>query len=1568
MPDDPKKKQSRPSAEDVTKQQFDITTDFSDNRETAANPRAAQTNPLLDETAAPTSERPKLTSIDSRNASRGAGQTGGRSAEVERIDLSGDLGDIGRQLIEWQLVTEEDWYAALEKVGEHAKLKEVLEVLRQTPSKWDVKYPVLTEFQCERIKEGRTDELIYEHYIVLHELGEGGMGVVYVGRNTGLDNIVAIKTIRTQFFHEGTNATPAMTSLVRFKNEAKTLARLEPRYFPSVYHIGQAGGFPYYAMELVQGKNLAQLVEECKKEERQIPFNYCLKIFIEVANAIGKAHAANIVHRDLSPKNIMITNEDVPKILDFGIAKHVKHRSDDQTFRNLGEVAESGQKIGAPLFMSPEQHSGDVDSVDFSTDVYSLAATMFFVLTQEYPFTGNTLAEIAEKAFAPERPHVSKYRPDVPARLDSLLTRALAVSPKDRHQTMAEFADDLSDVLRVIDSPPVNWTKRILLGAGLAVLILATPTYLLFFSKSVQPATAAEIAQAEWSKKIKQATTWKQLFPLLDDGKKNHYAVLPRDYLRGVESAVDQFAVQSIKPSGEQPPKFFLDKSMQFLKNYSEVTKTPAEIDISNPIKTLMKAHKRDELVTLASLFAPYGKISGGIVEVLTSSAFDSKNRPSNEDATEWLTIASDAATGAEKQGYKAGLITKVRAQQFELSHKIGAGLVQSNPSAAADKLKLALNQFKDVISPTTRTNVEQEIAVADFLKSPPAALQQIATFLGSVGSIENADDVAKRLSLADDKYPGKILLQLSKSRAAELSQGGDRAESIQWVNDLKAKNCSPEIRKLAANEYLARAEQSILRKDYDNARQMLSGVVETSPDPVDADINYQTCLKASDYYSQAADKRSAIAEELLKNSKDAKNLDGQLLVVLATLFLNEGDQTLSANSAKSAQFYAAGDETLAKRPMGSVDEPRLRLDLLFGAAEASESVSKSEFDSLSKALDVLKSGQPGGISQNFEIKQRTNKTISYVLNRAATLLRSGDDRNGEKSLDAAQALLNTSEQFRAIFDTDEIHFSQRELKSRIQFLQGETHFKAGKLEAAEESLTATREEQKYYYLAVLPVLMNGQPPEQQPAFEKQTEIPSALKSQPLDSLLSASLKHLNVYRHDARDMRQHEEVARLYSDAAKSFGTPVFQWDPTLMASAKGNIIQVARQCYKDYSGELIKHLNEELKKKGYIAFEIRQAVDSSKAAGGKMPEIVGKKLEAIKETLDETVKEADRFDSFEIYEEGADGKIGWGLKAQCRTLTARLLYYVAKGEAAGQDKFLGNLEKPELERLTAWCGKIYASLQEYDADSSKANFHLTRKLPDQLDPAIDPGKGAVLYTILWTDAETKYGLEQWEEVAHLCRYFREAEAVEVFAAIPADKSRAIKPAMAARTIDVYFVAALMKMIDDKDALAKLEEYLNTDKCHLWGGRPHSDFVYYSPSETDAKVKERGDALKKADADRLKSGRDRDIALLNAVKFIGSEKPSDELKADATKFFDERSKDFATEVELGECWTFFLCEAIALKLNDETRFRKLKLPTKSWYGIGITEKEYEEARKKYSTEPRRKLGWLRPDEQAKTE
>ena len=394
MPENPKKNPPGQKDADVTKQQFDATTEFND---TPKPPRAAPKHNLLDETMAPGPEKPRLTSVDPHGSHPSHSSTSKPAVDGDSSGVLSDLDDIRRNLVDLQLMTDEEWQAGVQKVADNPSLNALLSELQKTPSSWDVKFPVLTEFQCEKIREGRTAELIYEHYIVLHQLGEGGMGVVYVGRNTGLDNIVAIKTIRIQFFHEGTNATPAMTSLIRFKNEAKTLARLEPRYFPSVYHIGQAGGFPYYAMELVQGRNLAELVEDFKKEGHPVPLNYCLKIFIEVATAIGKAHAANIVHRDLSPKNIMITNEDVPKILDFGIAKHVKHRSDDQTFRNLGEIAETGQKIGAPLFMSPEQHSGDSDSIDFSTDVYSLAATMYFVVTQEYPFTGNTLAEIADR-------------------------------------------------------------------------------------------------------------------------------------------------------------------------------------------------------------------------------------------------------------------------------------------------------------------------------------------------------------------------------------------------------------------------------------------------------------------------------------------------------------------------------------------------------------------------------------------------------------------------------------------------------------------------------------------------------------------------------------------------------------------------------------------------------------------------------------------------------------------------------------------------------------------------------------------------------------------------------------------------------------------------------------------------------------------------------------------------------------------------------------------------------------------------------------------------------------------
>ena len=1129
---------------------------------------------------------------------------------------------------------------------------------------------------------------------------------------------------------------------------------------------------------------------------------------------------------------------------------------------------------------------------------------------------------------------------------------------------MAEFSQDLSDVLRIIDTPPVNWTKRILITACLALLILATPAYLIFFTKPVTPATAAEIAQAEWSKKIKQATSWKQLFPLLDEGKKSHFAVLPRDYLRGVESAVEQYAVQSTKPTGEQPPKFFLDKSSQFLKYYGEVTKTPAEIDISNPIKVLMKAHKRDQLVAITSLFAPYNKISNGIIEQLTSASADPKNPPSNEDATEWLGIAYEAAENGQKLGNNAGLVPKVRTQQYELLRKIAVGVVNSQPAQTAKQLKSLLVQYKDVISPNIKAAVDQEIAVAEFTQSPPASLQAIRTFLGSVGSIDNADDVAKRLNLESARFPGKVVMEKSKERAAQLKEGEDWSESIQWVNDLKVPNCSMELRKLASQEYLWRAEQSILRKDFDTAKQMLAGMVDTSPEPLEGNIDYQTCLKCNDYYLQAADKQTAIADELLKQSKEGLKFEDQLVIVRSTLFLNHADQSLSSDPKKSAEFYVAGNDALTKLPAEAGDVSRLRLDLLFGSAEASDTLTPEEADALGKALALLKSKEAEGIGQNFDVKQRTNKAISRVVNRAATALRDEESLRTDKAVENALAMLAISEQFRAIYDTDEIHFSQRELKSRIQFLQGENQFKAGKLEEAEASLTSTREEKKYFYLSILPVLMKGQPPEQQPTFDKKAEPPKSLAVPPLDSLLSASLKHLDVYRQDARQMRQYEEVAKLFSESAKSFGQPLYQWDPSLVSTAKANVAQVARQCYKDYSGEVIKHLNEELTKKGYIAFEIRQGVDAAKVAGGKKPEIITKKLESIVENLDDTVNEAERFDSFEVYEEGSDGKVAWGLRAQCRMLTARLLYYVAKGQAAGSDLFLGNLSKPELERLTKWCGRIYASLADWDASLPKGTYRLTRKLPDQLDPAIDPGKGAVLYTILWTDAEANYGLEKWVEVAHLSRYFREAEAVEVFAAIPADKAKAIKPALAAKTIDTYLIAALMKLIDDKDALTKFGEYLDTDKCYLWGGKPQSEFAYYSASEMDAKVKERGDALKKADADRLKLARERDLATVRAVMFIGSEKPSDELKAQATKFFDERSKEFATETELGDCWSYLLCEAITLKLADEARFKKLKLPTKGWYGIGITEKGYEEARKKYATEPRKKIGWLRPDEQ----
>jgi eukaryotic-like serine/threonine-protein kinase len=204
-------------------------------------------------------------------------------------------------------------------------------------------------------------------------LGRGGMGVVFKARQDGLDRTVALKLILS-----GTHAKE--DELIRFLAEAETAALLQHQGIAQIYGIDQVNGLPYFAMEFVDGGSLAEWIRRGR-----LAMTDAVHIASLLVEAVGYAHKSGVVHRDLKPANILMTSDGIPKITDFGLAKRLE--------TGVG-VTQTGNILGTPSYMSPEQARGDLKSIGPSGDVYSLGCVLYELLTGQTPFRAENTMEL----------------------------------------------------------------------------------------------------------------------------------------------------------------------------------------------------------------------------------------------------------------------------------------------------------------------------------------------------------------------------------------------------------------------------------------------------------------------------------------------------------------------------------------------------------------------------------------------------------------------------------------------------------------------------------------------------------------------------------------------------------------------------------------------------------------------------------------------------------------------------------------------------------------------------------------------------------------------------------------------------------------------------------------------------------------------------------------------------------------------------------------------------------------------------------------------------------------------
>ena len=267
-------------------------------------------------------------------------------------------------------------------------------------------------------------ELPSERYALIRPIGRGGMGAVYAARDTQLGREVAIKV--------STSPVPGGTLEARLRQEARVLARLE---HPGVVPVHDAGvladGRAYYVMKLVRGETLAGYAARLADESS------LLGVFERVAQTIAFAHARGVVHRDLTPTNIMVGSFGEVLVLDWGVAKIVDLEGEDDEDapprETRGDATAAGTRIGTPGYMSPEQQRGDASAAGPKSDVYSLGALLFWLLARTPP----TDADAAARALsAAERP--------IPRRLRAIVAKCLAPEPDARYADAGALVEDVA--------------------------------------------------------------------------------------------------------------------------------------------------------------------------------------------------------------------------------------------------------------------------------------------------------------------------------------------------------------------------------------------------------------------------------------------------------------------------------------------------------------------------------------------------------------------------------------------------------------------------------------------------------------------------------------------------------------------------------------------------------------------------------------------------------------------------------------------------------------------------------------------------------------------------------------------------------------------------------------------------------------------------------------------------------------------------------------------------------------------------------------------------------------------